>query len=113
MNPVDAPQRGAGMMAGTRTTELSIAPWRGIIHKQPASGLTVAAFCRPARVSQASFFAWRRKLRVEDSPRRDAVSFADVKISRERACAAGGIELGLPGRRDPGQTTGTIAQNRP
>jgi hypothetical protein len=80
------------MIAGMRKTRLSIEQWRGILQKHRASGLTVAAFCRQARVPQASFFAWRRKLR-------DAVSFAEVKISPERACEASGIELRLPGQR--------------
>ena len=66
------------MIAGMRKSRLSIEQWRGILQKQQASGLTVAAFCRQARVPQASFFAWRRKLR-------DAMSFAEVKVTPEPA----------------------------
>ena len=52
----------------------------------------MAAFCRRAGVSQPSFYAWRQKLRGE-------VTFAEVKVSREPAMEAGGIELRLPGGR--------------
>lgn len=75
-----------------RKTRLSIEQWRGVIQKQLASGLTVAAFCRQARLPQASFYAWRRKLR-------EAVSFAEVKVAPEPVCATSGIELHLPGQR--------------
>jgi transposase-like protein len=59
--------------------------------------LSVAAFCRRARVSPVSFYAWRRKLR-------DGASFVEVKVAQEErspvaASGAGGIELQLPGRR--------------
>jgi transposase-like protein len=56
------------------------------------SRLTVAAFCRRAGVSQPSFYAWRRRLCGE-------ATFAEVKVPREAAAEAGGIELRLPGER--------------
>jgi len=37
--------------------------WRKIVRDQAASGLSVAAYCRRARVPASSFYAWRRKLR--------------------------------------------------
>ena len=50
------------------------------------------AFCRRAGVSQASFYAWRRRLCGE-------ATFAEVTVSREAASDRGGIELRLPGER--------------
>jgi hypothetical protein len=80
----------------------SVEEWREIFRQQQASGLPVTAFCRQHRVPQASFFAWRRKLR-------EAGSFAEVKIApgpqpvRHGAHGVvrdnGGIELRLAGGR--------------
>ena len=66
--------------------------WRKMIQQHRGSELSVAAFCRRAGVSQPSFYAWRQKLRGE-------VTFAEVKVLREPAMEAGGIELRLPGDR--------------
>lgn len=66
--------------------------WRQFFHEHAKSGLTVAAFCRRAGVSQPSFYAWRRRLCGE-------VTFAEVKMPREATAEAGGIELRLPGER--------------
>jgi hypothetical protein len=54
----------------------SVEEWREIFRQQQASGLPVTAFCRQQRVPQASFFAWRRKLR-------EVGSFAEVKLAPE------------------------------
>jgi hypothetical protein len=80
------------MIGAMCKTRLSSARWQEILHQQQASGLSVAAFCRQARVPQASFFACRRKLR-------GAVTFAEVKVPLETAGDTGAIELRLPGRR--------------
>lgn len=37
--------------------------WRAIVAGFEASGLTVAEYCHRRRVSPASFFRWRRRLR--------------------------------------------------
>ena len=36
--------------------------WRGIVTRQPASGLTIRAWCEQQGVTEASFYAWRRTL---------------------------------------------------
>jgi hypothetical protein len=54
--------------------------------------LSVAAFCRRSHIAQASFYAWRRKLR-------DAATFSEVRILPEAVPAAGALELVLPGGR--------------
>lgn len=52
----------------------SAARWRKIVRGHAESGLSVAAYCRRARVPESSFYAWRRKLR-------DATTFAEVHIT--------------------------------
>ena len=52
--------------------------WREILRKQRASGLSVAAFCRRSRITQTSFYAWRRKLR-------DVATFTEVRVTSESA----------------------------
>ena len=37
--------------------------WREILTRQASSGLSVREFCATERVSQPSFYAWRRKFR--------------------------------------------------
>ena len=34
--------------------------WRGVLKKFAAGGLSVRAFCRQERLSEPSFYAWRR-----------------------------------------------------
>ena len=75
------------------------ARWREIVWGHADSGLLVAAYCRRARVPQASFYAWRRRLRVADSPRRDGTSFAEVRVTPVAPPDAGTLEVRLPGGR--------------
>ena len=42
----------------------------GDLDRQAGSGLSVREFCAQAGVSQASFYAWRRKLRRERGRRK-------------------------------------------
>ena len=51
-------------MAGGRRGERS-AYWRELLVEQQASGLPVTAFCRERGVSDASFYAWRRRLQSD------------------------------------------------
>jgi hypothetical protein len=81
------------MIAVMRKRTISGEQWRKIISQQPASGLSIAAFCRQAEVSPASFYVWRRKLR------RDTAHFAEVKITPEPGPESSGIELRLSNGR--------------
>jgi transposase-like protein len=38
--------------------------WRGLIERQPTSGLNITQFCAQAGVSQNSFYVWKRRLRA-------------------------------------------------
>ena len=49
--------------------------WRQIIKSQRTSGQTITAYCREHGVSQASFFAWRRRFR----PAWQAKQFVEIK----------------------------------
>ncbi len=78
-----------------RSSEEKRAFWRMVIQLQGESGLPIREFCAREGVSQASFFAWRRKLRqgapaaerhppleknhAEDSPRLVPVRLLEAK----------------------------------
>jgi hypothetical protein len=86
------------------TTNSAARHWRKIIRDQQASGLSVAEYCRRARLSAWSLYSWRLRLRAE---RKATAQFVEVKVTRRNtgALAEGqgpgpsGIELHLPGRR--------------
>lgn len=80
------------MILAMRKRAISGEQWRRIISEQPASGLSIAAFCRQRQLSEASFFAWRRKLT-------DTARFAEVQIAPEPAPESSGIEVRLSNGR--------------
>jgi transposase-like protein len=41
--------------------------WREILNRQADSGLSVCKFCATEGISEASFYAWRKKLRQRDN----------------------------------------------
>lgn len=43
--------------------------WRDLVQRHRGSGLSVAEFCRREKLSQPSFYAWRRTLAERDSQR--------------------------------------------
>lgn len=43
--------------------------WRELIGRQASSGLSVRRFCAGERISEASFYAWRRKVALRDGER--------------------------------------------
>lgn len=61
--------------------------WRGMIERWRSSGLSVRQFCREQGFSQASFYAWRRRLA---SPAPEAFD------SQQNQSNAGFIEVSLP-----------------
>jgi hypothetical protein len=85
-------------------TNIAARRWRKIIRDQQASGLSVAEYCRRARVSAWSLYCWRRRLRAEPKA---AAKFVEVKVARGSAEAPAegpggspsGISLCLPGSR--------------
>jgi transposase-like protein len=55
--------------------------WRDLIDRWKASGQSVATFCAAHRVSQATFYAWRKRLAARArSTARTAPAFAAVRV---------------------------------
>jgi hypothetical protein len=80
-----------------RTPDLQLhALWRDRVRRQTVSGLTIAQFCAQKYLSQASFSAWKRRLRTDarkflGDPKRDEGSswFGQGRQSRTRSATAG------------------------
>ncbi len=73
----------------------AVARWREILRRQAGSGLSVAAFCRRSRIAQASFYAWRRKLRNASALAEDAAAFTEVRVAPESGPVTRGLQLVL------------------
>jgi hypothetical protein len=55
--------------------------WRDLIDRWKVSGQSIAAFCAAHRVSQATFYAWRKRLAARaQSTARTAPAFAAVRV---------------------------------
>jgi hypothetical protein len=67
-----------------RTTGCDTKPepfWRDVIDRWRASGQTVASFCAAHRVSQATFYSWRKRLADPGPDTTDSVpTFAPVRV---------------------------------
>lgn len=61
-------------MVGTGTREDY---WRARIAEQEQSGMSVGQFCREQKITEASFYGWRKRLRPSE-----AVRFALVERGR-------------------------------
>ena len=70
--------------------------WREVLGKFAASGLSVRAFCAQVRVSEPSFYAWRRELALRDreqlasstrSPSRSSPRRSSTKSTRVTSAA--------------------------
>jgi hypothetical protein len=74
--------------------------WRRIIFSQRGSGQTVAAYCQARGIGQASFFAWKRRLRTSGPAQFVEVNSA-TKVMPPDASAdhTGFIEVCLRGGR--------------
>jgi transposase-like protein len=62
--------------------------WRQRLESQPVSGLSIVAFCRKEGVSQATFHAWKRKLRDPLSARPESCKAVTARCSPKRRAAA-------------------------
>lgn len=81
--------------------------WRQRLERFAQSGQTVVQFCQAERVSEASFYQWRRKLAPQVSQKSSRAkssppAFRAVEITSPRQSAttvrlAGGIEIELGG----------------
>jgi hypothetical protein len=75
--------------------------WREIIKSQRASGQTAAAWCREHQVTQASFFAWKRRLRSAAPAAEFVEVFAaeDCGLGDAGECQTAAIEVCCRGGR--------------
>lgn len=73
-----------------RAVELA---WRERVEGQRRSGLSIAAFCRRERISQPSFYSWRKRLAGSAAER---PLFVPVQVADD-APASAGLEIELPG----------------
>lgn len=93
------------MAKGKRDVQLE-ARWRGLLAAQRKSGLSVRAFCAREQVTEPSFYAWRREVRVRDGEKtRPGVAksrtpaFVPVLMPGMAAASDGHIVIELRGGR--------------
>lgn len=71
--------------------------WLALVRRWQGSGQSVRAFCERQRLSEPSFYLWRRVLRQRgllDAPARTAPAFVEVAVAAEPVPAPG-IDLVL------------------
>jgi len=76
--------------------------WRQRMERQRASKMTVAAFCREEGVSQATFYAWKRKLGGSMAAQKASSKAGRTRHSRRRRAAAG---RGQPARNSEARSS--------
>ena len=78
--------------------------WRSMIERHRQSGLSIREFCRREKLSEPSFYAWRREIARRDAQsrivpkrprRRRKASFVPVRLATETAPSGGRIEIEL------------------
>lgn len=69
--------------------------WQGVIDRQRASNGSITRFCAEAGVSTASFYTWRRKLRVA-SRRTRRLSLVPVRVVSDEPECRGRLEVQWP-----------------
>jgi hypothetical protein len=73
--------------------------WRKVLTRQCESGLGVRAFCRREKISEPSFYAWRRVVRQRDE-QRSRPAFVPLVVSEHHGGdAAEPITIDLCGGR--------------
>lgn len=74
--------------------------WRWMVGRWRESGLDVRAFCRQEKLSEPSFYSWRRVLQERDQERHPKQpAFVPVVVQPERPQAPERITIGLRGGR--------------
>lgn len=86
-------------MATSKRKRLGSEEWQASVARQAASGLSVAAFCAREKLSAASFYQWRTRLRggaVETPPKTTSEHRAGAFVDLgPLAMGAGRLELRL------------------
>jgi hypothetical protein len=87
----------------TQTRRATREQWQQVIEAQRSSGQSVAGYCRDHGIGQASFFAWKRRLRLAAPTN----GFVEVRaVAEGRDVSAGRIEVWLAGGRRLGVRAG-------
>jgi len=76
--------------------------WRGVMKRFGRSGLTARAFCARERLSEPSFYSWRRVIRQREAEQAapGALAFVPVMVSdAAEGQASAGIEIEVRGDR--------------
>jgi transposase len=76
--------------------------WRGHLKRWQASGLTIRDYCSRHRLSEPSFYGWRRTLaqRDDDTPAVEAaVTFVPVQVQNDLPVTPPSLELVLANGR--------------
>ena len=84
--------------AGRRDRQSKEEFWRGLVRECATSGQSIRAFCAAHRVSEPTFYAWRRALGRPDSARRQGAAPPDSAFLPVRltGAIASRIEIALP-----------------
>jgi hypothetical protein len=87
--------------------------WRNLIDRWRASGQTVAAFCAAHRVSQATFYSWRKRLAAPGpDTTTPAPTFAPVRIVPDPTAEVvlpTGLVIRVPVSADPAAVARLVA----
>jgi transposase-like protein len=79
--------------------------WRDLIDRWKASGQSVAAFCAANRVSQATFYTWRKRLANRTGgTTQPAPAFAPVRVVPDPTAEVvlpNGLIVRVPATTDP------------
>ena len=87
--------------------------WRDLIDRWKASGESVAAFCAAHRVSQATFYSWRKRLATGTRrTTRPAPAFAPVRVVPDPTAEVvlpNGLILRIPATTEPAAVARLVA----
>jgi hypothetical protein len=70
----------------TKTNGAAEARWREILERQAGSGRSVRGFCAAEGISEPSFYAWRKRLRMP----KEKIAGADRKGERRKKVSDNG-----------------------